>query len=78
MSKMLITFFDTNGIVHYKFILQGYTVNQAYYMEIQKRLSEAVRRKTPELWPDDWFFQHYNPSADKVLHSVKQFLARKK
>jgi hypothetical protein len=53
MDIMLITFMDIKHIIHYEFISQGQTVNQAYYMEMLKRLHEAVRRKRPELWPSD-------------------------
>jgi hypothetical protein len=53
MKTMLITFFDIKGNVHSEFIPQGQTVNQAYYMDVLKRLREVVRRKRPELWPND-------------------------
>jgi hypothetical protein len=53
MKKMLITFFHIKGVVHFKFILQGQKSNQAYYVEILERLREAVRRKRPELRPND-------------------------
>jgi hypothetical protein len=33
MKTLLITSFDIKGIVHFEFILQGQTVNQAYYVE---------------------------------------------
>jgi len=48
MKTMLITFFDIKGIVHIEFIPQGQTVNQAYYMEIMRRLREAMGKKRPE------------------------------
>jgi hypothetical protein len=51
MKKILITFFDFKGTAHFELIPQGQTINRAYYMEILKRLREAVRRKRPELWP---------------------------
>jgi hypothetical protein len=76
MKTVLITFFDTKGIVHSEFILQGQTVNQAYFVEIMKWLHEALCRKRPEIWLNDWILHHINPSAHKVL-SVKQFMAQK-
>jgi len=45
MKTVLITFFNINGIVHFEFIPQSQTVNQAYYVEILKWLCEAVCRK---------------------------------
>jgi hypothetical protein len=50
------------------------SINQAYYMEILKRL-HAVRTKRPDLWPNDWILHHDNAPAYKAL-TVKQFLAQ--
>jgi hypothetical protein len=41
MSK----FFDIKGIVHFEFIPQSQTIDQAYYVEIVRQLREAVHRK---------------------------------
>jgi hypothetical protein len=76
MKTILITSFKIKGIVHFEFIPQGQTVNQAYYVEILKRLREAVHRERPELWTNDWIPHHDNAPAHKAL-SVKQFLAQK-
>jgi hypothetical protein len=54
MKTILLTFFDIKGIVHFEFIPQGQTVNQAYCVEVLKRLQEAVCRERPDLLPNDW------------------------
>jgi hypothetical protein len=60
MKTMLITFFDIKDVVHFEFITQGQTINQAFYVEILKWLLEAVRRKRPGLWPIDWILSRYS------------------
>jgi hypothetical protein len=67
MKIILTTFFDIKVIVHFEFIPQGQTVNEAYYMEILKQLREAVHRKRPELWPNVWIPHHDNAPAHKAL-----------
>jgi hypothetical protein len=76
MRTTLVTFFHIKGTVHFEFIPQVQSVNQTHCVEILKRLREAVRRKRPELWPDDWIFHHDMTPAHKAL-SVKQFLSQK-
>jgi hypothetical protein len=76
MKKILITFFDINVIIHFEFLPQKQRVDQAYYVEIFKRLHEAVRRKTPEIWPNVWILHHDNAPAHKAL-CIKQFLVQK-
>jgi histone-lysine N-methyltransferase SETMAR len=72
---MLITFFHTEGTVHFEFIPQGQEVNQAHHVETRKQLCEAAHRKMPELRPSDWILHHDNAPAHKAF-SVKQFLAQ--
>jgi hypothetical protein len=40
-----ICFFDIRGIIHFEFAPEGTTVNQTFYVEVLKRLIDAVRRK---------------------------------
>jgi hypothetical protein len=67
-SQILIPFLDIKGIVHFEFIPQDQTANQAYYVKILKWLHEA-RRERPELWPNDWILHHDNAPAHKALSS---------
>jgi len=76
MKTILITFFNIKSIIHNELILQGQTVNQAYYLEIMKRLHEAVHSKRCELWPNVWIL-HHNNAWDHKVFSVKQFLGQK-
>jgi hypothetical protein len=69
MKTLLITFFNVEGTFHFEFIQQGQTVNETSYAEILKRLREAVSRKRPELWPNDWILHHDNAPAHKALSS---------
>ena len=64
VKTMLICFFDIKGLVHFEFVPQGQTVNQQFYLEVLKRLRDAVRRKRPELWRSgEWLLHHDNAPA---------------
>jgi hypothetical protein len=76
-EAMLIIFFDIKITFHFEFIPQGQTVNQACYVEILKRLCEAVHRKMPELRPNDWILHRDNTPGHKAP-SVKHFVDQKR
>jgi hypothetical protein len=47
-----------------------------FYLQVPKRLHDAVRRKRPELWQSgEWWLHHDNAPAHKAL-SVNQFLTK--
>ena len=75
--KVLLTvFFDASGVVHHEYLPEGSTLNQTYYIEVLKRLRDAIRRKRPELWRSgDWFFHHDNAPAHSALRT-REFLAK--
>ena len=75
--KVLLTIvFDAGGVVHYWYLPKSSTVNQAYFIEVLKRLRNAIRRKRPELWRSgDWFFHHDNSPAHSALRN-REFLAK--
>ena len=73
---MLICFFDIKGLIQFEFVPQGQTANKQFYLEVLKRLSDAVRRKRLEFWRSgEWLLQHDNASAHTAL-SVRHFLAK--
>jgi hypothetical protein len=46
---MLICSLNITGIIHFEVVPEGSTVNQTFYVEVLKRLIDAVRRKPGEL-----------------------------
>jgi transposase len=76
MKTMLICFFDIRGIIHFEFVPEGTTVNETFYVELLKRLIDAVRHKRGELWIDRALILHDNAPAHSSLR-VSQFLVEK-
>ena len=73
---MLIVFFYWKGIVHYEFVPRGETVNKQFYLNVLKRLREAVRRKRPEVWTNNtWMLHHDNAPAHASL-LIRKFLTK--
>ena len=51
-------------------------MNKEMYIDILRRLRDAVRRKRPEKWrTDSWFLLHDNAPAHRSV-LVKDFLAK--
>ena len=75
--KVLLTvFFDYRGVVHQEFLPQGRTVNKEDYLQVMRRLREAIRKKRPELWKNhSWILHHDNAPAHSSL-LVRDFLAK--
>lgn len=73
---MLIVFYDHMGIIHYEFIPEGCNVNKVLYVEILRRLRDAVRRKRPERWArNDWILLDDNARPHRAL-TVKEYLTK--
>ena len=71
---MLTVFFDFNGIVHHKFLQRGQTVNEEYYLQVQRHFREAIRKKRPDLWKNNsWLLHHDNAPAHTSL-LIREFL----
>jgi hypothetical protein len=77
IKTMLICFFDIRGIIHFEFVPEETTVNQTFYLEMLKRLIDAVRHKGAEFWRDrSLILDHDNAPAHSSLR-VSQFLTEK-
>ena len=73
---MLEVFFDSKGIVHFEFIPEGRTVNKIIYVEILRRLRDAIQRKRPELWEaKNWILHHDNAPAHRSF-MVSEYLTK--
>lgn len=75
VKTMLISFFDSNGIVHKEFLPTGQTVNQNVYLGILGRLRKRVMRVRPAI-KDNWMLHHDNAPCHTAL-SITEFLTRK-
>jgi type IV secretory pathway VirB9-like protein len=42
-KMMLVTFFESQGIIHKEFVPQGQAANKKYYVEILSRLVQRIR-----------------------------------
>jgi histone-lysine N-methyltransferase SETMAR len=61
------------GIVYYKYVPQGQTVNQQFYLQVLKRLRLSVSHKRPQKWvAGAWALHHDNAPAHKA-HSIQVF-----
>jgi hypothetical protein len=77
IKTMLISFFDIRGVIHFEFVPRGTTANQTFYMEMLKRLIDALRHKQGELWRDYPLILHHDIMKAHSSLRVSQFLAGK-
>ncbi|XP_050522590.1 protein GVQW3-like [Daktulosphaira vitifoliae] len=75
VKTMIITFFDSRGIVHKEFVPLGQTVNQHFYREVLERLRKRVLRVRPDI-ANTWILHHDNAPCHTAL-SVLQYLTSK-
>ena len=75
MKVLLTVFFDCNGVDHV-FLPQGRTINKEYYLEVMRRLREAIRQKLTELWKNQ-FWILYNDNAPAHFFNVLDLMGLK-
>lgn len=72
---MLTVFFDSSGMIHHEYAPHGATITK-YYLEVLRRVCDAVRCKRPDLWAaSNWQLHQDNPPAHSS-HMIQSFLAK--
>jgi hypothetical protein len=71
---MLVTFFDSQGVIHKGFVPPDQTVNKEYYVEVLSRWIQRIRRIRPQFQErGSWFLLHDDARPHTAV-SIKQFL----
>ena len=78
VKSMLIIFFDCERVVHYELAPRHQMINKEYYVEVLKKLRDAVRRKRPRFWSNGDWLLHQNNAPAYSSNLVQQFLAKHK
>jgi len=76
LKKILICFFEQEGIVYREFVPPGMTFNADFYCDVLRRLRENVRRKRPQKWQNQNTIIHHDNSPAQRPFKVSQFLAK--
>ena len=67
VKKMLIAFFDTEGVIHLEFVPEGQKVNAEFYVVVLDRLLRRIRRvRTAKFQSNEWFLLHDNAPSNKA------------
>ena len=76
VKVMLTCFFDSRGIVHHEYAPENQTIKKEYYLQVPRRLREAVRRKQPDMWAAKNFQLHHDNAPAHSEHVIHAFLAK--
>ena len=61
---ILITIFDSIGLINHEFLPNWQTVDSDFYIQVIRRFREKLRKKRPEMWKSgDWILQHDGASS---------------
>ena len=70
------SFFDSRGIVHLEYVLEGQAVNKEFYLGVLRWLRAAVRKKWPDMWRAKNFLLHHDNAPAHSAHVIHNFLAK--
>ena len=68
LKMMLTCFFDSRGTEHHEYAPEDQTINKEYYLEILRRLRDAVRRKRLDMWTRKNRQLHHNNASAHSAH----------
>jgi hypothetical protein len=74
--KSYWSFFDSEGVVHHEFLSQDKAMTKEYYLEVIKRLREAIRKKMPDAWRSNRWMLHADNAPAHTSLLIRQFLAK--
>ena len=67
IKTLLVTFYDSKGIIHKEFVPPGKMVNTEYYLGVMKRLLARIRRVRPEYRESGrWRLLHDNAPSHRL------------
>ncbi len=74
---MLISFFDSKGVIHREYVLEGQPVNAIFYVQVLDHLCKRITRLRSEMWKDWKFFLLHDNTHLYTVAIVQQFLAKR-
>ncbi|GFY15878.1 histone-lysine N-methyltransferase SETMAR [Trichonephila clavipes] len=75
-TKQQSSQWKTPGSPRPKKARQSKTVNKEFYLDVMRRLREAVRRKRPVLWASSRWMLHHDGAPAHTANLVQQFLTK--
>ena len=80
-KAMIVTFFDSEGLVHKQWIPEGQTVTKDVYLDVyldvlRALLCRSIMLKRPERWRKQDFILHHNNAPAHTAIKVTEFLAK--
>ena len=73
---MQTCFFDSCDIVHLEYAPEDQAINKKYYLQVLRRLREAMRRKRPDMWTAKNFQLNHDNDPAHSAHVIHAFLAK--
>ena len=61
-------------MVHYEFLPQGHTVNKEYYIDIMRRLRDAIHQKLTELWENQDVYDDKTPAHTSMFGREHKYI----